>query len=189
MSANDGRKTCSVDQFPVEIKYFPFQAIRLVATVLMFLIPVVAGKNRMGLILMVIFLTFIDTVDCPWNRSYSCDGSVWYQCMDKLIDQMQYMVALAIIWNWPLITPQRRIILIITLMWRWIGVLLFVRSEATEPTWLMLCPDLFKELIVLWACFPNSGSGAIALVIVAKILFECIKGSSIKSSIKPKLKN
>lgn len=50
---------------------------------------------------------------------------------------MQYMVALAIIWNWPLITPQRRIILVVTLMWRWIGVLFFFRSEATEPQWLM----------------------------------------------------
>jgi hypothetical protein len=57
----------SADQFPVEPKYFPFQAIRLVATALLFLIPVAAGINRMGLIAMAIFLTFIDTVDCPWK--------------------------------------------------------------------------------------------------------------------------
>jgi hypothetical protein len=61
----------------------------------------------------------------------------------------------------------------------WCSVLFSIRSHRASMAH-VLCPDLFKELIVLWACFPNSGLAAITLVIIGKILFEWLKGSSIK---------
>ena len=159
-------------------EFFPHQVMRLVATMWLFLVPCAVGTDRMGLVCVAILLTELDLIDCPWaftSRAIKCTSSSWYQCVDKLIDQMQYMVALALIWNWPLITAQRRLILIIALSWRWVGVLSFVLSKGTEPKFLVLFPDLFKELLVLWGCFPKSGGLAIALVIVGKVIFEGIK--------------
>lgn len=167
-------------------EYVPYQVMRIVSTMLLFLVPYVAGTNRAGLVCVAILLTELDLVDCPWaftSRAVKCTNSSWYQCVDKLIDQVQYMVALALIWNWPLITYQRRIILVIALSWRWIGVLLFVRSKGTEPRFLILFPDLFKELIVLWGCFPRSGWRSITFVIVGKVIFEWIKCKRCKHSL------
>ena len=169
------------EDIPPDRKFIPFQVARLMLTVLLFFVPVTNGVGRRGMIMMVLLIMSFDFFDIlAFGASerrlldpdfYANAGrSDWYQLTDKLMDQIQYVVALVIMWNWLPLQPPRRTILVVALMWRWIG-LWVVRSNPTSR-WLLMFPDVFKELIVLWAIMPTQNLLLLCAVLVGKVLFE-----------------
>lgn len=184
--------------------YLPFQMLRLAATPLLLAVPALVGQGRAGLALTATVLLLLDLVDCGLARvaahagvlartgRRACSDSSWYQCGDKVIDQVQYAAALCLVWSWPApaLSPHRRMLLLAAWLWRSVGVALFVRSGAAKASlWLSVFPDLFKELLVLWAVFPSAGAAAISAVVVAKVAFEVVKGRYVLPDKRPRAEN
>jgi hypothetical protein len=174
------------EDIPADHKFIPFQLARLVLTFLLLVIPLTAGVGRLAMVEMAVMLIALDFFDIisfgaaearlfDPNFYANAGRSDWYQFSDKLIDQVQNTVALAIMWNWPLLQPRGRKILLAAIMWRWVGVWA-VRSDVTSLRLLMF-PDVFKELLVLFAFVPNPTMLTITLVILIKVMFEVVQKS------------
>jgi hypothetical protein len=172
------------EEIPPDRKFVPFQLARLALTLLLFFVAPTNGTGPRGMIVMVLLIMSFDFLDIlAFGASerrltdpdfYANAGrSDYYQLTDKLIDQVQYVVALAIMWNWPQLQPPRRAILIIALCWRWIG--LWVLRSNPHSNWLLMFPDVFKELLVLWAIVPSRNPLLLCGVLVGKVLFEAFQ--------------
>lgn len=169
---------------------------RLLSTAL--LVPIIAygarhGKTgmcsndcrwRIGLIAFALLI--LDHVDSPLFAAQNIDNlkenkrgptlecRESYQFADKMVDQVQYAVALALLWAYcGFWSP----VIVIAYLLRWIGVTLFAHDGSVgykAKRWLALFPDVTKELLLLVAVLGPAGATPtlIALVIVGKYLFE-----------------
>jgi hypothetical protein len=99
-----------------------------------------------------------------------------YQTWDKLTDQIQYAVALAILARSGSSFGSAIPFVTCAYLWRWIGVCFFVADGAVGwrgKRWLVPFPDLTKELLVAaWAVSSSHRVAAFGVVAVAKTAFE-----------------
>jgi hypothetical protein len=152
--------------------FIPFQLFRLASSPLITIVPI---HERESLLFLATLLIVLDLMDCTkqLNTIYSLCNTYWYQFGDKIIDQVQYMVALYVLWSAPIIEVHHKTILFVAWIWRMVGVYLFISTK--NKIWLTICPDLFKELLVLWYFIPNAGVIETTILIILKIAFEIQK--------------
>lgn len=165
--------------------FLPYQIARVAATPLLLAAPALGGggDRRASLAWLALLLTLLDGIDCNTltmsSRTFArCYTSHWYQAGDKLLDQAQYAAALHLAWAWPALGSGGVALLLAAWLWRSLGVATFLRSRAI--LWLAVCPDVFKELLVLWWILPGAGWSVVALLVAAKVAFEVLKGSQVR---------
>lgn len=168
-----------------------FWVPRLISTAI--LLPTVAFGARPGCIndcrwrigLVAFALLVLDHVDSAFfnlqtelseqqkeQKEQECNEP--YQFADKVGDQVQYAVALFLLWAYcGFWSP----VIIVAYILRWIGVALFAHDGSVgvkARRWLALFPDLTKELLLLVAVLgPGDASPLmITLTIAAKVAFE-----------------
>ena len=148
--------------------------LRLLSSLFLILCGYFAKGRRLPVVLAGVLL-LLDTIDglVKWTRtqgSIECDKH--YQAYDKLVDQIQY--AIAILMVYPIMAPNPILTLIVAShMWRWIGVCLFISEGAIGSRgkrWLVLFPDLTKELLVI--SYFSYSTMLTATAVALKVVFE-----------------
>ena len=143
--------------------------VRLITMLVIYYLPI---NNTIKIIL--IFCT--DFLDCwttkligqfkyriqffenQWCKEFS------YQMADKIVDLLSYLLVIQLLPYNPL--------LIGIVIYRLIGVGLFYKTR--DSSWLILFPDLFKEVVIYNLLFGSMTANMFLLIVVGKIVFEII---------------
>lgn len=143
------------------------------------LTPIIAfsGKNFFYLVLILILL---DIIDCnpliikmfpqkEIKKQKYCSKDILYSKIDKALDLYQYLYG--IILFKPLISFKNYNILILFLLYRLLGVMLYIKNN--NPLDFVFFPDMIKEYIVLLGLFGDKIPVPIlVMVFIGKIGFE-----------------
>lgn len=167
--------------------FLPFQQLRLLLTPCIFLSKYIGcnGNNGdMSLIILAVLLLLLDIIDCKVVQIIKhidkklCSRSNYYQMGDKFIDQIQYGAAIIMVWTWPILNDQQKLILLASWIWRSVGVVIFMKTKNLRV--LTVFPDMIKEFLVLWFFIPQSNWIVIVLLIGLKMIFEYAKSKNFK---------
>jgi hypothetical protein len=96
--------------------------------------------------------------DNHWCKEFS------YQMTDKLLDIFSYMLVIHLL-------PDSSLLLGL-IIYRLLGIGLFYKTR--DSGWLILFPDLFKEVVIYNLLFGSMTANIFLLIIVGKIVFEII---------------
>jgi hypothetical protein len=121
-------------------------------------------NNDISLLLLVISLIFLDSLDGGKYRGTTFE----YQKYDKIVDLLSYIIFLAFFKNRFDIKTFN--ILIISLIWRTIGVIKFY--ETNDNKYLHYHMDVFKEIVFLYLLIPEYNPLEVILIIIGKWIFE-----------------
>jgi hypothetical protein len=140
--------------------------VRLIATIVLLLLPI-------GYKLKTILIFLTDSIDCrtiellhylqnkPVDRLCK---SYKYQSVDKAVDLFTYLLVYLYLGLSPLY--------LFIILWRLVGISLFYLTSSSA--WLIVCPDLFKELLLYsWYIHPINTVN-FSVIIVLKIIFEYV---------------
>jgi len=119
---------------------------------------------NISLLLFIAALIVLDSLDGGRYRGKGFN----YQKNDKIVDIMSYIIFLIFLKN--RFDNKTMTILILSLIWRSIGVIKFY--ETNDNKYLHYHMDIFKEIVLLYALIPNYNLLGIIAVIIGKGLFE-----------------
>ena len=134
-----------------------------------FIFFAISDSNR-SLLYFIGALVILDVLDCSiWKIviNYDCKTHI-YQKYDKIIDSISYV--LFIIFLKYRFDNKTLLILITALIWRTIGVIKFYLTN--ENKYLHFYPDVFKEIVLVYALVPNYNILSIIPVIIMKFAYE-----------------
>ena len=134
--------------------------------------------TRYNVIYTILLLILLDIIDCnplvlklfpPEFAGHGCSYDSRYQLLDKSIDIIQYIVAIALLK--PILPKSIFIALLIFLVYRIIGIIVY-HYNNNNKTFIVFI-DFFKEYLALYAIFGTSISPLILLSSIAlKVGFE-----------------
>ena len=119
---------------------------------------------KLSLLLFIGALIILDSLDGGRYRGKGFE----YQKNDKIVDILSYIIFLIFLKN--RFDKKTMTILIISLIWRYIGVIRFY--ETNNNKYLHYHMDIFKEIVLLYTLIPNYNLLGIVSIIIGKSLFE-----------------
>jgi hypothetical protein len=149
--------------------------VRLIATIVLLLLPI-------GYKLKVILIFLTDCIDC-WTikiMNYLQNKPVArlckmyeYQSVDKAVDLFTYLLVYLYLGLSPLY--------LFIILWRLVGISLFYLTSSSA--WLIVCPDLFKEIILYsWYIHPINTVN-FSVIIVLKMIFEYVWHTKVNQNV------
>jgi hypothetical protein len=155
----------------------PFQ-LRLYSTVL--LLPLLKLYN-VPLVYPIISLFLLDYLDCGFYNTfiskYNCkknEDNIDYQINDKILDLTAYFIFTVLFWD--KLDSKNKIIILILLLWRSIGVVKF--TETKNKKYLKTFFDGINGVLILYmlssySSFVNDNYNILLpIVLLLKIIFE-----------------